>query len=161
MSRLMKVCRIPVRKQRIDLPFSSLASNLCRPMRAKLWDIDSVEEFDYILHRIYSQVQSFDSPRIAVNFTHGRHRTCSSTCNVVIVVPVFSVLNLRTRIGEQQYLSVGNTNDFSLLYKPLSDIPPSNTCLIIDISKATQRVSLEEKFRLERRSNHYLCKMSE
>ncbi|CAF3619212.1 unnamed protein product, partial [Rotaria sp. Silwood2] len=29
----------------------------------------------------------------------------------------------------------------------------------INISKATKRVSLEEKFRLERRSDHYICKM--
>jgi hypothetical protein len=63
-------------------------------------------------------------------------------------------------MGEQQFLSVGNINDYSLIYKPLPDIPPANTCLIIDISKATRRVSLEEKFRLERRSNHYICKMS-
>jgi hypothetical protein len=63
-------------------------------------------------------------------------------------------------MGEQQFISVGNTNDYSLIYKPLPDIPPGNTCLIIDISKATRRISLEEKFRLERRSNHYICKMS-
>jgi len=64
-------------------------------------------------------------------------------------------------MGEQQFISVGNMNDYSLIYKPLPDVPPANTCLIIDISKATRRISLEEKFRLERRSNHYICKMSE
>jgi len=63
-------------------------------------------------------------------------------------------------MGVQQFISVGNINDYSLIYKPLPDLPPANTCLIIDISKATRRISLEEKFRLERRSNHYICKMS-
>lgn len=63
-------------------------------------------------------------------------------------------------MGEQQFISIGNSNDYSLIYKPSPDIPPSNTCLIIDISKATRRVALEEKFRLERRSNHYICKKS-
>lgn len=72
----------------------------------------------------------------------------------------FLVLHLKKRLGEQQFLSVGNTNDYSLIYKPLPDLPPANTCLIIDISKAMQRISLEEKFRLERRSNHYICKLS-
>jgi hypothetical protein len=63
-------------------------------------------------------------------------------------------------MNEQQYLFISNTNDYSLIYKPLFDFPTRNTCLIIDISKATRRVSLEEKFRLERRSDHYICKMS-
>lgn len=70
------------------------------------------------------------------------------------------VLHLKKRLGEQQFISVGNTNDYSLIYKPLPDLPPANTCVIIDISKAMQRISLEEKFRLERRSNHYICKLS-
>ncbi len=69
-------------------------------------------------------------------------------------------MHLHRRMGIQQFISVGNTNDYSLIYKPLPDVPPRNTCLIIDISKATRRISLEEKFRLERRSNHYICKMS-
>jgi hypothetical protein len=63
-------------------------------------------------------------------------------------------------MNEQQYLSISNINEYSLIYKPLFDIPTRNICLIIDISKATRRVSLEEKFRLERRSDHYICKMS-
>ena len=63
-------------------------------------------------------------------------------------------------MGEQQFISAGNTNDYLLIYKPLADVLPANICLIIDISKATRRVSLEEKFRLERRSNQYICKMS-
>ena len=63
-------------------------------------------------------------------------------------------------MGLQQFISVGNINDYSLIYKPLAYLPPANICLIIDISKATRRISLEEKFRLERRSNHYICKMS-
>jgi hypothetical protein len=74
---------------------------------------------------------------------------------------VFLVLNLGKKVNEQQYLSISNTNDYSLIYKPLFDLPTRNTCLIIDISKATRRVSLEEKFYLERRSDHYICKMSE
>ena len=41
------------------------------------------------------------------------------------------------------------------------ELPMNNTCLIIDISKATNRISLEEKFCLERRSDHYICKMSQ
>ncbi|UJR09350.1 hypothetical protein I4U23_013594 [Adineta vaga] len=118
-------------------------SDRCHFFRAKLWDIETVTEFDYVLGRIYDETQSFDSPRIAVNFTHGKH-----------------VLKLHKRMnGEQQFLSVGNINDYSLIYKSLPDVPAANTCLIIDISKATRRVSLEEKFRLERRSNHYICKM--
>ncbi|CAF1526520.1 unnamed protein product, partial [Adineta steineri] len=27
-------------------------------------------------------------------------------------------------MGEQQFLSVGNINDYSLIYKPLPDVPP-------------------------------------
>jgi hypothetical protein len=50
-----------------------LASNRCRLLRAKLWDIETINEFDYVLGRIYSQTQSFDSPRIAINFTIGKH----------------------------------------------------------------------------------------
>jgi hypothetical protein len=72
----------------------------------------------------------------------------------------FLVLNLRKKIHEQQYLAISNTNEYSVIYKPLLDLPTRNTGLIIDISKATSRVSLEEKFRLERRSDHYICKMS-
>jgi len=48
-----------------------LASDRCRLLRAKLWDTETVNEFDYVLARIYDQTQSFDSPRIAVNFTKG------------------------------------------------------------------------------------------
>ncbi|CAF4234856.1 unnamed protein product, partial [Rotaria sp. Silwood2] len=118
------------------------AANRCRLLKAELWDIETINEFDYVLGHIYEQTQSFDSPRIAVNFTMGKH-----------------LLNLQQRMGEQQFISVGNRNDYSLIYKPLPDIPPANICLIIDISKATRRISLEEKFRLERRSNHYICKM--
>ncbi|CAF1495996.1 unnamed protein product, partial [Adineta steineri] len=118
-------------------------SNRCHLLHAKLWDIESVNEFDYVLAHIYDQTQSFDSPRIAVNFTKGKY-----------------ILKLEKRMGEQQFLSVGNINDYSLIYKPLPDVPPANTSLIIDISKATRRISLEEKFRLERRSNHYICKMT-
>lgn len=70
------------------------------------------------------------------------------------------VLNLKRRLAEQQFLTVGNTNEYSLIYKPLADLAAENTSLIIDISRATHRVSLEEKFRLERRSNRYVCKMS-
>ncbi|CAF4537778.1 unnamed protein product [Rotaria sp. Silwood2] len=117
-------------------------ANRCRLLKAELWDIETINEFDYVLGHIYEQTQSFDSPRIAVNFTMGKH-----------------LLNLQQRMGEQQFISVGNRNDYSLIYKPLPDIPPANICLIIDISKATRRISLEEKFRLERRSNHYICKM--
>jgi hypothetical protein len=51
-----------------------LASNHCRLLRAKLWDIQTVDEFDYVLGRIYAQTHSFDSPRIAVNFTKGKRR---------------------------------------------------------------------------------------
>lgn len=70
------------------------------------------------------------------------------------------MLNLKKRLAEQQFLTIGNTNEYSLIYKPLSDLSNANTSLIIDISRATHRVSLEEKFRLERRSNRYICKMS-
>jgi hypothetical protein len=49
-----------------------VASNRCRLLHAKLWDIESINEFDYVLGRIYHQTQSFDSPRIAVNFTLGK-----------------------------------------------------------------------------------------
>ena len=73
----------------------------------------------------------------------------------------YLVLNLRKKVHEQQYLSISNTNDYLLIYKPLFDLPTRDTCLIVDISKATKRISLEEKFRLERRSDHYICKMSE
>ncbi|CAF3687754.1 unnamed protein product [Rotaria socialis] len=118
------------------------ATNRCRLINSELWDIETVNEFDYVLSRIYEQTQSFGSPRIAVSFINGKR-----------------LLNLQQRMGEQQFISVGNTNDYSLIYKPAPDIPPANTCLIIDISKATRRVSLEEKFRLEQRSNHYICKM--
>ncbi|CAF3774923.1 unnamed protein product [Rotaria sp. Silwood1] len=113
------------------------AANRCRLLQAELWDIETINEFDYILGRIYEQTQSFDSPRIAVSFTMGKH-----------------LLNLQQKMGEQQFISIGNTNDYSLIYKPSPDIPPTNICLIIDISKATRRISLEEKFRLERRMNN-------
>jgi hypothetical protein len=51
-----------------------LAANRCHLLRAKLWDIETIDEFDYVLARIYTQTQSFDSPRIAVNFTIGKRR---------------------------------------------------------------------------------------
>jgi hypothetical protein len=54
-----------------------LASNRCHLLRTKLWDIETINEFDYVLARIYSQTQSFDSPRIAVNFTIGKR--CKSS----------------------------------------------------------------------------------
>ena len=140
-----------------------LAASRCHLLRARLWDIESINEFDYVLARIYAQTQKFDSPRIAVNFTNGKRRELIDSMRVFPHhgwIVFFLVLHLQRRLGEQQFLSVGNTNDYSLIYKPLPDLPPSNTCLIIDISKAMQRISLEEKFRLERRSNHYICKMS-
>ncbi|CAF3425275.1 unnamed protein product, partial [Rotaria sp. Silwood2] len=114
----------------------------CHLLHAKLWDMESIDEFTFVLNRIYTETQSYDSPRIAINFTQGRR-----------------LLNLRKKIIEQQYLFISNINEYSLIYKPLIDFPARNTCLIIDISKATKRVSLEEKFRLERRSDHYICKM--
>ncbi|CAF4606174.1 unnamed protein product, partial [Rotaria sp. Silwood1] len=114
----------------------------CRQLHAKLWDMESIDEFAFVLNRIYTETQSYDSPRIAINFTQGRR-----------------LLNLRKKIYEQQYLFINNINEYSLIYKPLIDLPARNTCLIIDISKATRRVSLEEKFRLERRSDHYICKI--
>jgi len=53
--------------------FSSfLASDRCRMIRADLWDIESVAEFDHIIGYVYQQIQSYDSPRIAVNFTRGK-----------------------------------------------------------------------------------------
>jgi len=127
-----------------------------------LWDIENINEFDYILNRIYTQTKSFDSPRIAVNFTLGKTREDLDLPTFFFSKFYFYllVLHLQKNLGEQQFLSVGNTNDYSLIYKPMPDIPPSNTCLILDISKATRRISLEEKFRLEKRSNHYICKMS-
>lgn len=73
---------------------------------------------------------------------------------------LYSVLNLQQKMGQQQFISVEHPNDYSLIYKPSPDIPPTDIGLIIDISKATRRISLEEKFRLERRSNHYICKKS-
>lgn len=84
----------------------------------------------------------------------------SRTSKFVELFFLFKVLQLKRSTAEQQYINVGNSNDYSLIYKPMSDVPSSNTSLIIDISRATNRISLEEKFRLERRSNHYLCKMS-
>jgi hypothetical protein len=54
-----------------------LAAHHCRLLRAKLWDIETLDEFAFVLDRIYIQTQSFDSPRIAVNFTKGRHREFS------------------------------------------------------------------------------------
>ncbi len=54
--------------------FFLLAANHCRLLHAKLWDIETINEFDYVLARIYSQTQPFDSPRIAVNFTIGKRR---------------------------------------------------------------------------------------
>ena len=91
-----------------------------------------------------------------------RENMVSSVSCQFVMVSFFwiVVLKLYKRMGEQQFLTVGNINDYSLIYKSLPDVPAANTCLIIDISKATRRVSLEEKFRLERRSNHYVCKMS-
>lgn len=56
---------------------------------------------------------------------------------------------------------ISNTNEYALIYKPSFVLPADNLSLIIDVSKATKLVSLEEKFRLERRSDHYICKMSE
>ncbi|CAF3918307.1 unnamed protein product [Rotaria magnacalcarata] len=118
------------------------AAARCRLLRATLWDIETIDEFSFVLNRIYTETQSYDSPRIAVNFTQGRR-----------------LLNLRKKINEQQYLFISNINQYSLIYKPLISLPAKNTCLIVDISKATRLVSLEEKFRLERRSDHYICKM--
>ncbi|CAF4325326.1 unnamed protein product [Rotaria socialis] len=118
------------------------AAARCRLLRAKLWDIETIDEFSFVLNRIYTETQSYDSPRIAINFTQGRR-----------------LLNLRKKINEQQYLFISNINQYSLIYKPLISLPAKNTCLIVDISKATRLVSLEEKFRLERRSDHYICKM--
>ena len=55
-----------------------LAASRCRLLRAKLWDIDNLDEFTYVLDRIYNPTPSFDSPRIAVNFTQGRRCEYSS-----------------------------------------------------------------------------------
>jgi hypothetical protein len=55
-----------------DVASCFLASARCHLLRAQLWDIESIDEFDFILARIYRQTQSFDSPRIAVNFTRGQ-----------------------------------------------------------------------------------------
>lgn len=154
----MKVTR---KKHRLCVIWFFLAANHCRLLRAKLWDIETLDEFAYVLDRIYLQTQSFDSPRIAVNFTRGRY------CKFLFYKKTkqnsfcfFLVLNLRKKTKQEQYLSISNINEYSLIYKPLFDLPTKNLCLIIDISKATRRVSLEEKFRLERRSDHYICKMS-
>jgi uncharacterized Zn finger protein len=57
--------------------FFVLAANHCRLLHAKLWDIETIDEFAFVLDRIYIQTQSFDSPRIAVNFTKGRDREFS------------------------------------------------------------------------------------
>ena len=110
-----------------SLSLSLLASDRCRLLRARLWDIESVDEFDYILGRIFDQIKSFDSPRIAVNFTRGKRSKWSpiSTVNCPSACSFTSVLNLRKRIVEQQFLTVGNTNEYTLIYKPLADVPPS------------------------------------
>jgi hypothetical protein len=60
-----------------DETFVLLAAARCRLLRAQLWDIETIDEFDYILARIYSQTQSFASPRIVVNFTIGKDRKSS------------------------------------------------------------------------------------
>ncbi|UJR36793.1 hypothetical protein I4U23_029507 [Adineta vaga] len=124
-----------------DVSVTEAASH-CRLLRSNLWDIDTIDEFAFVLDRIYNETPSLDSPRIAVNFTQGRR-----------------LLKLRQRASDQQNLFLSNTNEYSLTYKPLYDLPAKNLSLIIDISKATKRISLEEKFRFERRSDHFICKM--
>lgn len=44
----------------------------CRLLRSALWDIETLDEFAFVLNRIYAETQSYASPRIAVNFTQGR-----------------------------------------------------------------------------------------
>ncbi len=58
-----------------------LAANRCRLLRAKLldreiraelWDIETIKEFNYVFTHIYSQTPPDDSLLIAVNFTKGK-----------------------------------------------------------------------------------------
>ncbi|CAF1057526.1 unnamed protein product [Adineta steineri] len=127
---------------RFDDVSASEAASHCRLLHSQLWDIETIDEFAFVLDQIYTQTQSFDSPRIAINFTQGRN-----------------LLKLRKKSSGEQYVFISNTNEYSLIYKPLYDLPSKDLSLIIDISKATKRIYLEEKFRLERRSDHYICKM--
>jgi hypothetical protein len=59
--------------------FLFLAANYCRAFYgelfdAELWDIETIDEFDYVLAGIYNQTELNKQPHIAVNFTSGRRR---------------------------------------------------------------------------------------
>ncbi len=84
----------------------------------------------------------------------------------LLIYLFFVVLHLNRNISEsQQNISHGNPNDYSLIYKPLPDVPPANNCLIIDINKDTVdtkgEISLQENRCSKRKtSDHIMCKIS-
>lgn len=94
--------------------------------------------------RVHCHSQSFENPRIAVNWTRGRE-----------------ILQLQQRINQAQEISISTTHDYTIVYKPLSHVPSKMKSFLLDISHGTHRVSLEEQFRLERRTNRYICKKSQ
>ena len=71
------------------MEFELLAANRCRVLHAKLWDIETINEFDYVLARIYAQTQKFDSPRIAVNFTNGKRRMSTTNSSSFQTIDLF------------------------------------------------------------------------
>lgn len=66
-----------------------LAAKRCRLLTAELWDIENLDEFVFILNQIYSQTQTYDSPRIAVNFTRGRSRKLSTEKKRRVLIILF------------------------------------------------------------------------
>ena len=58
-----------------------IAARYCRLLRAQLWDIETIDEFSFVLDRIYAQTRPLESPRIAVNFIRGKHCKFSSASN--------------------------------------------------------------------------------
>lgn len=120
-----------------------LAAKRCRWIGADLWDIETINELFVVLNRIYRQTRSFDNPRIAVNWTQGKE-----------------ILQLQKRINEAKEISISSTNDYAIVYRPLIHLPAKKKSFLFDISHGTHRISLEEKFHSERRSNRYICKRS-
>lgn len=137
-----------------------LAANLCNfPLHDKLWDIETVDEFDYVLFEIYRKMAPSSSALIIVNFTEGAAGKYELKPYLIYRIYFIIVLNLQRDKGTQN-ISVGNTTNYLLTYEPSNEYVRNDTYIIIDISKVTKKVKLEDRPRSEQRGNHYICKRS-
>ncbi|CAF0878662.1 unnamed protein product, partial [Didymodactylos carnosus] len=120
----------------------SITSKRCSLINASLWDIDTVNEFEYVLSHIYAKTGLYDSPRIAIQFQNGKK--------------VLRLQKTRKNITAESTVTISDDLPYSLTYKTL---PYGNSCMILDISKAMNKISVEDNLCFVRRVNHYICKL--